>query len=103
MTDRLLYTASCPFEAARHVSILPEGHRAKNMLGHTFLARVRAAVPDGWALFPGAESSEVSSSLQQAISALDYQLLNDHLDTPTDENLARWLRDRLDVPGRGCR
>ena len=46
MTLRLLYTASSPFEAARHVAILPEGHRARNMHGHGFLARVRAAVPE---------------------------------------------------------
>ncbi len=99
MRDRLLYTASCPFEAARHVSILPEGHRARNMHGHTFQARFRAELPEGWAPFLGGETSVVSSNLQKVISSLDYQLLNDHLVTPTDENLARWLRDQLDVPG----
>jgi 6-pyruvoyltetrahydropterin/6-carboxytetrahydropterin synthase len=97
--ERLLYTASCPFEAARIVSILPDGHRARNMHGHSFRARVRAEFPLDWGLFPGGETSILTSALASAVATLDYQLLNDHVTTPTDENLAKWLRTQLDVPG----
>lgn len=99
MRERLLYAASCPFEAARNVAILPEGHRARNMHGHSFQARIRAELPDDWAPFPGGETSALKSALESAIATLDYQLLNDHLATPTDENLAKWLRTQLKVPG----
>lgn len=99
MKERLLYAASCPFEAARNVPILPEGHRARNMHGHSFIARLRAEPPQDWGPFPGAELSAVSSALENVVRKLNYQPLNDLLSTPTDENLARWLRYQLEVPG----
>jgi 6-pyruvoyltetrahydropterin/6-carboxytetrahydropterin synthase len=99
MTERLLYTAAAPFEAARAVSILPQGHRARNLHGHSFVARVRAEVPHGWAPFPGDEAATLSEAIRSSVEPLDYQQLNDHLVTPTDENLARWIRERLDLPG----
>ena len=34
MTERLYTVAAAPFEAARHVSILPVGHRARRLHGH---------------------------------------------------------------------
>ena len=39
-------------------------------------------------------------ALTTAVAALDYRYLNDRLPVPTDENLARWLRDRLAAPAR---
>ena len=30
---------------------------------------------------------------------MDYDLLNNHIDVPTDENIARWIKQNLDVPG----
>lgn len=99
MAERLLIAAAAVFEAARQVALLPEDHRSARLHGHSFLARVRAEIPAGWASFPGGEVDELSERLRQAVAPLDYRLLNDHLPHPTDENLARWLRARLDVPG----
>ncbi|MDG4563098.1 MAG: 6-carboxytetrahydropterin synthase [Candidatus Competibacter sp.] len=99
MSARLYFTAAAPFEAARQVDILPAGHRARRLHGHSFLARVRAAFPPAVASFPGAESDVLAERLRAAVAPLDYSLLNEHLPTPTDENLARWLRTRLDLPG----
>ncbi|MFO1372757.1 MAG: 6-carboxytetrahydropterin synthase [Candidatus Competibacteraceae bacterium] len=99
MTARLYTIAAVPFEAARQVDILPVGHRARRLHGHSFLARVRAALPADWAPFPGAETDTLVQRLQTAVAPLDYCRLNDHLAVPTDEHLARWLRVRLDVPG----
>jgi 6-pyruvoyltetrahydropterin/6-carboxytetrahydropterin synthase len=39
------------------------------------------------------------ASLAARVAHLDYRLLNDVLEQPSDENLARWLRAHLDVPG----
>lgn len=99
MNTRLFHLAAVPFEAACRVDILPEGHRCRRLHGHSFLARVRAEPPSGWASFPGAESDDLQAALARCVEPLDYRDLNTILPIPTDENLARWVRDRLDVPG----
>jgi 6-pyruvoyltetrahydropterin/6-carboxytetrahydropterin synthase len=99
MSEQLLYTAAVNFEAARRVSLLPEGHRSRRFHGHSFLAEVRCALPDGWASFQGGEVEELRGRLTAVISPLDYNDLNGELDQPTDENLARWVRSRLNIPG----
>ena len=99
MTDRLDFLAAVPFEAACQIPILPPGHRSRRLHGHSFLARVRAALPAGWAPFPGGECGALTAALSAAVAPLDYQYLNDLLPIPTDENLARWVRRNLEVPG----
>jgi len=99
MAEQLLYTAAANFEAARRVLILPEGHRSRKLHGHSFLAEVRCALPEGWASFPGGEVEELREKLTSTLTPLDYNELNRELEQPTDENLARWVRVRLAVPG----
>lgn len=99
MTETLYHVAAAPFEAARQVDILPENHPARRLHGHSFLARVRAELPAGWAPFPGAEADHLQEALGRCVERLDYHLLNETLAVPTDENLARWVRQCLDAPG----
>jgi len=99
MTARLLHLADAPFEAARRVSILPARHRSRRLHGHSFLARVRAELPTDWASFPGGETGTLRDHLARCVADLDYCDLNEHLPVPTDENLARWVRARLRIPG----
>lgn len=103
MSARTLFVASAGFEAARQLDCLPPGHRSRRLHGHSFLARVRCALPAGWAPFPGGEIERLRTTLETGIARLDYRLLNEQVPQPTDENLARWLRDHLealeDVPG----
>ncbi len=99
MTTKTLFAASAGFEAARHVDILPVGHRSRRLHGHSFLASVRCSLPAGWAKFPGGEVDRLRTTLETRIAQLDYRLLNEQVQQPTDENLARWVRDHLDVPG----
>ena len=99
MPDRLLFTAAATFESARRIDLLPDGHRARRLHGHGFLATVRAAIAPGWAGFPGGEVDRLREGLERCVEPLDYHLLNEQLDQPTDENLARWIKARLDVPG----
>lgn len=94
-----LFAAAAGFEAARQVDILPAGHRSRRLHGHSFLANVRCALPPGWARFPGGEVDRLRTALETRIAQLDYRLLNEHVSPPTDENLARWVRDHLEVPG----
>ena len=94
-----LHTASRNFESARQVGILPEGHKGRRLHGHSFVAKIRADLPAGWAPYPGGEVPLLGQRLAACTEQLDYRLLNDLHPNPTDENLARWLRDQLDVPG----
>ena len=93
------HTAAAPFEAACRLPSLPQGHRSRQLHGHSYLARVRAALPPDWAPFPGGEVDHLRDALAAVVAPLDYALLNDHLDVPTDENLARWIRQALAARG----
>ncbi|MBF0453396.1 MAG: 6-carboxytetrahydropterin synthase [Magnetococcales bacterium] len=99
MDDHLLYLSSAPFESALRIPFLPESHPSHHLHGHSFFARIRARLPNGWAPFPGGESQALSQAVAQAVDPLNYGCLNDHLTNPTDENLARWLWQRLPIPG----
>lgn len=97
--EHVWYAASVGFEAARQVEILPADHRSHRLHGHSFLAKVRAQLPQGWAPFAGGETDALRDAIVEGISPLDYRYLNTVVPVPTDENLARWLRRRLQVPG----
>lgn len=96
-----LHVASSGFEAARSVVILPNGHKARSLHGHSFTAKVRAHLPTDWGRFAGSETDDLAEHLREVTGLLDYKLLNEVLAVPTDENIARFLRDRLQtrVPG----
>lgn len=99
MSNAAYTVASCRLESARRVSVLPRDHKCRHVHGHSFLISVFAEVPVGWAPFPGGEVSELQRRLEGCVAPLNYQLLNEFLEQPTDENIARWVRQRLDVPG----
>lgn len=98
-SHRVLTAASAGFEAARSVGILPVGHRSRGLHGHGFQATVYADLPADWAAFPGGEVLGLQERLRACVAPLDYAHLNTQLQVPTDENLARWVRQNLDVPG----
>lgn len=99
MPVNVLHSASAGFESACRIPGLPARHRSHGLHGHSYFATVRAALPAGWAAFAGAEVPELRERMTAAVAPLDHALLNDHLPEPTDENLARWLRARLALPG----
>lgn len=92
MTARIFYLAAAPFEAARKLESCPGFH------GHSFVARVRAALPESWSEYAGGEPAALAARLKTCVEPLDYSFLNDVLDPPGDADLARWLRERLDLP-----
>ncbi len=89
------------FEAARRLAPGAVGAHGGGLHGHGFRARVRVAAPGGvlpWAPFAGAEIDTLGERLRAALAPLDYQLLNDHIDAPDDDTVARWIQDRIDAP-----
>lgn len=98
-TATSLTVATASFESARKVDILPDNHRSRKLHGHSFRATVFAELPIRWAGYPGGEVVALSGRLRECVAPLDYALLNEHLEIPTDENLARWIYARLGAPG----
>jgi 6-pyruvoyltetrahydropterin/6-carboxytetrahydropterin synthase len=92
---QVIYCASTGFEAARNVDILPAGHRSRRLHGHSFLAKVRASLANDTVRFPGAQVGILQHLLAGAVAPLDYDVLNAHISIPTDENIARWIRERF--------
>ena len=100
MSDKIYYLATVPFESACQIDILPESHPASRLHGHSYLASVRVPVAPREALEQGDEPvALLREHLQSTIAPLNYAFLNDQIPTPTDENLARWVHQRIDLPG----
>lgn len=99
MKNKITFVATAPFEAARHVDVLPENHRSRRLHGHSFLATIRCSLHSGFAPYPGGEVDTIKSRLESQISKLDYRLLNDQIEPPTDENIARWVNLHCSIPG----
>lgn len=80
------------FESARHLDGLSNGHRCHALHGHGFIASA----------FAESSSFDETTVLQDRISScikqLNYRLLNDVVQQPSDTNLARWVLDRLGLP-----
>ncbi len=92
MSDsQLFYEAISRFEAARRVEILPTNHRSYNLHGHSFIVRARVNGVSGNINVPGDALHKLTKRLKKCSGRLDYTLLNDAIDVPTDENLARWF------------
>jgi len=98
MTNKLFYLATIPFEAACQIKLLPDSHPAANLHGHSYTASLRVPVS-------ASEQTEqeplafLKNHLQNTLAPLNYSLLNTHIDTPTDENLARWIHKKIDLSG----
>jgi 6-pyruvoyltetrahydropterin/6-carboxytetrahydropterin synthase len=99
MPERLLFAAAARFESARKIDRAPDGHRTRRLHGHGFEAKVRAALASGWSGFAGGELDQLRARLEQCVEPLDHRLLNEQLELPSDENLARWVKARLPAPG----
>ena len=93
MKDEFYYVSTASFEAARKVEILPEGHRARNLHGHSFQARMVCHDQEGKDQLQYSKTQH--KKFKEAANKLDYSYLNDTVSIPTDENLARWFRDQL--------
>lgn len=96
---RLLHVAAAPFEAARELPALPRGHPSRRLHGHSFMATVRARAPQGGGPLSGTETEALEAQLSACIAALDYRALNEVLPDPTDDHIARWIRERLGGAG----
>jgi 6-pyruvoyltetrahydropterin/6-carboxytetrahydropterin synthase len=77
-TPASLTIATATIEAARQLQTLH---------GHSFQISVFG------------READLAQRLQQCVAPLDHALLNEHIASPTDEAVARWVRDHIAAPG----
>ena len=94
----IITTASGRFEAARYVDVLPEGHRCRAMHGHGFIATVSTTIPEHLSPYQGGELSVLQTEVERCAGKLSYGILNSVIPHPTDEKVARWFRQQLNLP-----
>jgi len=85
------------FDSAHFLPNVPEGHKCKQMHGHTYRLRVyvkgNPGQKTGWLI----DFKELKDIALPVIDQLDHKLLNDiqGLENPTAENLTIWVWDHL--------
>jgi 6-pyruvoyltetrahydropterin/6-carboxytetrahydropterin synthase len=91
------------FDAAHFLPNVPEGHKCRNMHGHTYelIVYVEGVLlqPEGWVIDYG----DLKQAVLPIISLVDHHCLNEipGLENPTSEILAKWLFHMIEplVPG----
>ncbi len=103
MTDTIYYIASAPFESACKIDILPKNHPAAQLHGHSSSASVRVPLTTAASELNSETKQEAVSflkeHLQTTIKPLNYTFLNQQINIPTDENLARWIHKKINLSG----
>ena len=85
------------FEAAQAITSFPEGHKCRQLHGHSFTVSVSVTGtvdPVTGILY---DHACISQAMDPLIDQLDHRYLNDieGLENPTIEMIAKWLWDRL--------
>lgn len=85
------------FDSAHFLPYVPEGHKCKEMHGHTYRLRVwLEGKPDarlGWII----DFAELKKIVKPVVGALDHKCMNNvpGLENPTCELIAVWIWDQL--------
>ena len=88
---------SATFEASHFLPNTPEGHKCRNMHGHSYRVTIeltgKVGASSGWIL----DTAEVDRAFSYMHKRLDHHLLNEieGLENPTTELLAAWIWERL--------
>jgi len=85
------------FDSAHFLPNVPDGHKCKNMHGHTYRLRVVLTGQTdpvlGWIM----DFKELKDAVSPVIDQLDHKLINDikGLENPTAENITVWIWNKI--------
>lgn len=84
------------FDSAHYLPLLPEGHKCRDMHGHTYRLKIWLnGKPNeiGWVM----DFAEVKKILMPVVDQLDHKVLNnvEGLNNPTCELVAVWIWNKL--------
>ena len=85
------------FDSAHFLPLVPEGHKCRNMHGHTYKLKVYIkGQPDtqfGWIM----DFKELKDVVGPVIDQLDHKLINEikGLENPTAENITIWIWQQI--------
>jgi 6-pyruvoyltetrahydropterin/6-carboxytetrahydropterin synthase len=88
-------------EAAHRLPNVPSGHKCARLHGHSFevTLHVRGPVDPrlGWVI----DFADIAKAFAPMHELLDHRYLNEvqGLDNPTSENLAKFILERVELPG----
>ncbi|MGF1678423.1 MAG: 6-pyruvoyl tetrahydropterin synthase family protein [Candidatus Methylacidiphilales bacterium] len=91
------------FDAAQSLDVFPEGHKCRNLHGHTFtlVVSVTGEVDPLTGMYY--DHAEIARQVTPWVEMLDHRYLNEieDLNVPSLENIARWFWVRLNptLPG----
>tara|TARA_Y100001963_G_scaffold145330_1_gene218787 strand:+ start:471 stop:839 length:369 start_codon:yes stop_codon:yes gene_type:complete len=84
------------FEAAHSLPHLPEGHKCRNLHGHSYRFRVDVDGPVDDRGFV-VDYAEISAVVDPIVASLDHQNLNEIFAEPTTaENISIWLLNEVE-------
>lgn len=100
---RVRLTKDFRFESAQTLPCVPEGHKCRQMHGHSFKVEITVEgevdAETGWLY----DHAKISGAMNPLVEQLDHGYLNEvpGLGNPTIENMAAWFWQRLapQLPG----
>lgn len=100
----MMLSRSRDFQAAHTLPRMPDGHKCRNLHGHTYTVTIACygdVGADSGIVF---DNSILDAELLIICGLLDHTHLNEFIENPTAENLLLWMRRHLrDRAGAGSR
>lgn len=89
-------TRTYTFSASHRLPHVPEGHKCGRLHGHNYSVTLSLTGPVcprmGWVI----DFADVDTAFAPLLERFDHQHLNDVVENPTSELLARWIATQLD-------
>jgi 6-pyruvoyltetrahydropterin/6-carboxytetrahydropterin synthase len=79
------------FDAAHWLPGVPEGHKCRNMHGHTYTVELTAFGEVSPQTGMVVDFAMLDESMRPILARLDHGVLNDVIENPTAENIARFI------------
>jgi 6-pyruvoyltetrahydropterin/6-carboxytetrahydropterin synthase len=91
------------FESAHRLPHVPEGHRCRNIHGHTYRVEISYSGTIDQRTGMVVDFFDLDTAMEPILDEVDHHYLNevDGLENPTVENIAVWISKKLDA-SQGC-